>query len=467
MRFIRAEKGRLYDGSQEFRFFSLSAPNFHQNESQLRPDGSNRWPDEYESRDLLVTLHQMAGTVTRSFGLSVHIPGEPDGHLWGPGRYSEGGFAAYDRALAIASELGIRLIFPFIDSHSFPNVRGIDEFTAWRGKKGIEFWTDPQLKDDYRQLMHDILNRRNTVNGRLYKDDPTILAWQLGNELDSYFPDRGMGWDEGLDALTPWSLEMAAFLKSEDSNHLVMEAGGHRDAFLDDPSIDVLSDHYYEYWNKLFGKPYDLAPIHLDSMEKIAGRKPLIVDEFGLAEMDNLERLMDAVIESGCSGGLLWSMRSHRHDGGFYCHNEGGTNVNSYHWPGFDSADEWHEREVLHLLRQKAFEIQGEPAATLPPPAGTPLLLSIEGGSLTWRGCTGASGYRIERRTPSGDWEILAEGVSDSVIEDVPAYEATGAFEQPPFFADPSPIAGAEYRVIGTNETGETPPSNAMAGQGL
>jgi mannan endo-1,4-beta-mannosidase len=462
MRFIRAEKGKLYDGEREFRFFSLAAPNLHQNESQLHPDGSNRWPDEFESRDLMETLRQMGGEVTRSFGLSIHIPGEADGHLLGLQSWSEPGFAAYDRALAVAGELGIRVIFPFIDSHSFPNVRGIDEFCAWRDKPGLLFWTDPQLKEDMKELMHDVLNRRNTITGQLYKDDPTILAWQLGNELDSYYPDRGLDYDEGLAALTPWSLEMADFLQAEDSNHLVMEAGGLREVFLDSPSIDLLSDHYYEYWNRLFGKPYDLAAIHEESMAKIDGRKPLLVDEFGLAEMSNLERLMDAIIASGCSGGLLWSTRTHRRDGGFYCHNEGGTNVNSYHWPGFASADDWHETETLNLLRRKAFQIRGEERAPMAPPPWPPVLLSADQGQLIWRGTAGAARYRVERSHSDGTWQTLTDEATDSPAIDVVAFENSGSSTVEPLFVDSSPGPESRYRVVAINSAGESAPSNIL-----
>lgn len=449
----------MWDGDREFRFLALAAPNLHHHEGQLHPDGRNRWPDAFETRDLLETLAQMGGTATRSFGLSVHIDGEPDGHLHGPGQYSEDGFRAYDRVIATAEALSIRLIFPFIDSHSFPNVRGIDEFAAWRDRPGVAFWTDAQLREDFRQLMHEVLNRRNTVTGRLYRDEPAILAWQLGNELDSYFPDRGMDYDEGLEVLTTWSLEMAAFLREAAPNHLVMEAGGRREAFLDDPNIDLLSDHYYEYWNRLFGKPYDLSRIHRESMAQIGGRKPLLVDEFGLAELDNLGSLIDAMIESGCSGGLLWSMREHHRDGGFYEHNEGGTNVNSYHWPGFAVADVYHERPILDLLRRKAYEIRGLECPPLPPPSGVPVLLSAEGGRLTWRGVTGASGYTIERREPGGLWTGVAEGVPDAQVTDVVAFEESRAVVRPPFWVDSQPVEGAEYRVIGTNSAGSTAPS--------
>lgn len=38
------------------------------------------------------------------------------------------------------------------------------------------------MQDLYRSHISKVLNRRNTVNGRLYKDDPAVLAWELANE---------------------------------------------------------------------------------------------------------------------------------------------------------------------------------------------------------------------------------------------------------------------------------------------
>ena len=138
----------------------------------------------------------------------------------------------------------------------------MDEFAALSGKPGSAFWTDDTVKNDFKHLLGFILNRRNTVNGILYKDDPAILAWQLGNEFGSYAGDRKLDYTEWSPRILAWSKEMAAYIKQLDSNHLVMEAGGvDRNALLEDPNIDIISDHLYEYWNRMGGQPWQLAPI--------------------------------------------------------------------------------------------------------------------------------------------------------------------------------------------------------------
>lgn len=274
-------------------------------------------------------------------------------YITGCRQYNEDAFRCLDLVIARCHEYDIRLIIPLIASQSFAKVRGVDEFSALSGKPKGSFWYDEEVKADFRHFLSFILNRRNTVNGILYRDDPAILAWQLGNEFTSYYGDRNLDPKVWLPRITGWSLEMAAFIKKEDPNHLVMEAGGDRAAFLESPDIDVMSSHLYEYWNRLSGQSTDLAALARAERSQCKGKKPLIVDEFGLATVENNRALMETIREDGIVGGLLWSLRCHRRDGGFMVHNEGGTPVNSYHFPGFGAGQDYHETELLDLVQRK------------------------------------------------------------------------------------------------------------------
>jgi len=67
---IITRKGdQLYEGDKVFRFFGLAAPNIQQNESQIREDRTNRFPDEFEIRDLLSGLQRTGSRATRTFSL--------------------------------------------------------------------------------------------------------------------------------------------------------------------------------------------------------------------------------------------------------------------------------------------------------------------------------------------------------------------------------------------------------------
>ena len=70
-----------------------------------------------------------------------------------------------------------------------------------------EFYTNAQCQTWFEEHIEEVVNRVNTVNGQTYKDDPTILAWELANEPRRFPPE--------------WIDDTAAYIKSLDSNHLV------------------------------------------------------------------------------------------------------------------------------------------------------------------------------------------------------------------------------------------------------
>ena len=68
----------------------------------------------------------------------------------------------------------------------------------------------------------------------------------------------------------------------------------------------------------------------------VKGKKPYVVGEFGFVSTAQMEDAMQAIMDTGVSGGLLWSLRFRDRDGGFYWHSEpdGGDLYKAFHWPG-------------------------------------------------------------------------------------------------------------------------------------
>jgi mannan endo-1,4-beta-mannosidase len=129
-----------------------------------------------------------------------------------PGEYSEAAFRGLDYVLDEARKNNIKLILAF--TSNWTPTGGIPEYLKWADKTDpVDFYTDPEIKQTFKDFVETILTRENTINGRIYSEDPTIMAWDLLNE------PRCDGCPEGT--IADWYTEMAEFVKGIDANHLV------------------------------------------------------------------------------------------------------------------------------------------------------------------------------------------------------------------------------------------------------
>jgi len=423
--FITRTGPRLKDGNTEFRFISLELGAVHRNESDVLPDESDRWPDEYEIQDQFRSVVQSGGTATRIYPLSFGADPRSN-HVLGLDKYNETAFRTLDKVLQAADKEHVRVIIPFIDQYKYWG--GVPQFSAWSGVTDKEFYHSPQCLENYKRLVSYVLNRRNTYTGVLYKDDKTILAWQLGNELWS----------------TPeWEESAAAYIKSIDHNHLVA-AGEHNSLkMLDDPNVDIMDAHIYQYWSK----QTDLAKLCRDFKQKAGDKKAVIVGECGMGDTKNVVTLYDEVIRDGTSGCLLWKALGHNRSGGFRFHAEE-AGYSSYHWPGFTATDKPEDADLLRQTRVKAYQIRGLTPPPLLKPSVPTLLPIASPKTLYWQGATGAGGYDVQRSpSASGPWTTLAVNVSDEREYPQPEY------------VDAAAVAGQDYyyRVRARNAAGLSP----------
>ena len=75
------------------------------------------------------------------------------------------------------------------------------------------FFNDPAVGKLYKAHLDKLANRVNSINGKKYKDDPTIMAWNLINEPRCESP-AGCGMQE-------WVAEMAPYAKTVLPNQLI------------------------------------------------------------------------------------------------------------------------------------------------------------------------------------------------------------------------------------------------------
>jgi len=434
--FITAHDGKLFDGPNEFRFLSFNLPNLLLVEDNLPFAVSNPWrlPDPFEINDALATVAQMGGTVARTYVISVlrtnDAPGTPR-HVLSPGKFNEAAFRTLDEVLAAANRTGVRLIIPLVDN--WPWMGGRAEYAGFRDKSKDDFWTDPQVIADFEQTIRFILTRTNTVTGVCYRDDPAVLCWETGNEIASP---------------VAWTREIAGYIKSLDTNHLVMDgfnASVLRDESLEIPDVDIVTTHHYPGQNRSF------TELIRANAAKAKGRKAYIIGEFGFVSTAQMAETLHTIADSSASGGLLWSLRFRDRDGGFYWHSEpfGANLYKAFHWPGSVLGDPYDETILMDLVRSNAFVIRGLSVPPVPVPAPPNLLPIANASAISWQGSVGATGYQVERAAGrNGDWQVIASNVDEAFTQ----YR--------PQFADENVPAGKWfYRVRAGNASGLSTPS--------
>ncbi|MEN6386925.1 MAG: hypothetical protein ABFD79_17225 [Phycisphaerales bacterium] len=438
--FVYTDKDKLMDENGEMRFLSFNIPCLHYNEDNMAFTQTNPWrlSNEYEITDALETIRQMGGQVVRTYSLSVRKPGEDPNiprHINAPGQFDEEAFKALDCVLAVANQKGIRLIIPIIDNWKWWG--GIPALTEYRGKSVNDFWSEEQLFDDYKLIVDYLVNRTNTITGVQYKDDKAILAWETGNEL----------------TCTPqWTAKAAAYIKSVDKNHLVMD-GYHSNYFREesiaDKNVDILTTHHYST------NPQENVSQIKKNIVKSRGKKPYVVGEFGFVPTNAVESILKAVQQENISGALIWSLRFHNRDGGFYWHHEplGGDLFKAYHWPGFESGSAYDEKNLMNLMRTKAYEIRNLQIPEIEKPQPPVLLDILDNSQISFQGSAGAQSYIVERAfAKTGPWIIADNNVSDADVQYRPLFNDVTA-----------PVGSAcYYRVKAKNIAGTSEPSNVV-----
>ncbi|MCF8262490.1 MAG: hypothetical protein K9J12_17070 [Melioribacteraceae bacterium] len=440
--FITTNGNKLMDGENEFRFISFNIPNlnFTEDEMAFAKPHAFRLPTSFEIKDALTSIKQIGGQVARTYTFPVRRESDTLGiprYVLGPGQFDEESFKVMDTVLATANEVGVRLIVSLLNNWKW--MGGVPQYAGFRGKDREAFWSDPELISDFKKTVEFVLNRTNTVSGIKYKDDKSIMCWETGNELVCPYS---------------WTKEIVTYIKSIDTNHLVMD-GYHAidgndipEESINDDLIDIVTTHHYKL------NPEEILKDIRTQMNRVNNKKPYVVGEFGFLGTEAIGKISDFLINSEISGGLIWSLRFHREEGGFYWHSEplGDDIYKAFHWPGFPSGIDYNEEKSMPLIREKAFEIRGlkTPLAVVPE---APLLLPIKTVSeISWQGSTGAAFYDVERKEKGGDWEIAAFNITDASQ----TYTA--------LFNDTKVEVGKDYsyRVIAKNESGESDPSNEV-----
>jgi mannan endo-1,4-beta-mannosidase len=261
-----------------------------------------------------------------------------------PYTLNETALVRLDYVLKCCRDNGIKVILPFVNyENEYGGMKFYVDNVLGTGKDKELFYSDANVKKAYRWYVNKIVNRRNTKTGVYYKDDPTILAWELANEphtSDDYEKKRGT---VPGDLVYNWLNEMAGYVNSLDSKHLITT--GEEGYRTDGPTgtgndwlnnglkgvsfsknawiqeIDFMTIHVYpDNWNIPAGQWSWVLENFMNDRAKIAfaRNKPIIIEESGFKKSyayaaspqygrDELLKVMSQrAYGYGFSGNMVW-----------------------------------------------------------------------------------------------------------------------------------------------------------------
>ena len=330
-KFVRQSRGRFVLGGKPFRFVGANVAVMYRDEDrQLMPE----------------TLKQAAAagiSVLRVWAFGEGGPNDikpmadfadwPRHHpfRFTPDQWNEEAFVHLDNVIAEAAKHNLQVQLCL--ANWWRDTGGVTQYLRWAGisdaaddsrpfginkERAILFYTNPETRRLYREHIHKLATRRNSVTGVLYRDEPGIFGWELMNEaqiITGHWSER-----------RAWIAEMSAYLKSLDPNHMIApgdwgfrSAAERREWLLDHaiPTIDYCDVHLYPRDDHdIFVEAPTALKEFVDNRVAAAFTlgKPLVFGEFGMgpdgynqvAEIDWFKAFFDANLRAGSAGAMFW-----------------------------------------------------------------------------------------------------------------------------------------------------------------
>lgn len=236
------------------------------------------------------------------------------------------GLPRLDRAITAAAERGLRVILTL--ANNWKDFGGMPQYLSWLGLSSHDqFYRDGRCRAAYWLWVEQLLERRNSVTGLPYKEDPTILAWELANE------PRCPGAKDGETVLLSWIAEMATLIRAKAPDHLIAvgdegffhragagrnelfngSSGTNFEATLGIDTIDFGTYHMYGDWAK--GKDLvEFGRMWIREHNQAAARanKPVLLEEYGALPSPERPAIygewLAEVESSNALGSLLWML---------------------------------------------------------------------------------------------------------------------------------------------------------------
>lgn len=172
-----------------------------------------------------------------------------------------------------------------------PAVVGYQNYVRY----SAQFATNERAQQLFFNYVRFILTRKNRYTGRRYRDEPSIMSWQIGNEPRAFSR-------EALPAFEAWLRRASSLIRSLDKNHLISigsegEVGCEMDIdcwrrICSDPNVDYTNIHIWPanwgwahrdslgvHLRRAITYTHDYIARHLAISEAL--HKPMVLEEFG------------------------------------------------------------------------------------------------------------------------------------------------------------------------------------------
>lgn len=321
--FVTRSGSQLILGGSTFRFAGANEYYLGLDDNVRDAAGNPTHPSTARIDDALQSAVRTGATVVRSHSLGISVGCatcfEPR-----PGVFSATALAAADYAIHRAGQLGLKLMIPLTDQWRWYH-GGESTFTGWAGYPNAadssvtaatssvqrasesHFYTDPAVITAFRLYVSRLLGHVNPYNGVAYKNDPTILAWETGNELWTAPPS--------------WTQNFAAYLKHTVGVRQLVADGSAADgmsvagAAVRAPDVDIVGGHFY---------PVDVSVLRREAAIAASFGKAYVVGEFDWTNASATAAHISAVEnDPNISGDLYWTLLPHLENGRPEPHDDG------------------------------------------------------------------------------------------------------------------------------------------------
>jgi mannan endo-1,4-beta-mannosidase len=324
------------------------------------------------------------------------------------GRFNGRAFERIDYAIRSARVHGLKVVPTIVGDDARAGGSGC-VYLRWRGidvpgcslVNMAPFWTDATVRGDVEQHLTALLNHVNRYTGVAYKDDPTILGWDLLN---------------GGDSPRPWTRAIVEHLRTIDRRHLVLSSAWN--ALI--PGVDVCVAFVYPHWRQ------PLASLRDERAACRSARKPFVAYEYGWDRTNyrtiGAFRAFLATLAKDplVAGDAFWALQAHRRGHGWMpipadtSDRTAAARVETGQWWALyytgvrtlvNTAQDMAAR--AQVIRAHNYRMAGRrvPPHAIPP---RPTITAVVGERVYWQGSAGAKDYSVERaRARGGPWRTI------------------------------------------------------------